>query len=456
MAELQAYHDIVLTYSSTTTNFSVGSNSIIYVFSEGASTSTAGQVFPSSGSFASTVYDIGSFVATNYVQAGLSGPIYRVTSTTATSITMDYVSGTGFTAAINTRLLNIGSSPTKASLAVIYPVDQSTATASTQPLSADSNGNFFFFANTGDYDVLIRNAGNTTDSYIIADITLGAFIRSSATGLVSLQNTADDFSVGGTTLTASAFYVSSADSSVYIGGDTGTRATVDGTNGRVTLVSSGAEPQVLLTNSTGFTGTLTTSHTAARTLTLPDITGTLASLAGTQTFTGAKTFTGGVTVSTAALALTFGMTSTSTAYFQSGLNVGTTDVPTGGDLTAKRLKSNRGTSISVGRFVNTSGWGTGATFAPDTGSTDQRFSFTATAGTTASATCVTTITFEDGTWAAAPFVIAWRNTTGSAPAPAAGTHITWTTTATTVVLTYVFTSAPASTNTAGFTVLVWG
>lgn len=455
MSELQGYHDIVLTWDAAAQTFNVGTNSIVYVFSEGAALNGAQTITGAAGQTL-TVYDAGSFAINDYAQLGVAGPTRLVTAVGATTLTLG--AGVGGTFATNTRVLNIGTAADKSvSHAVIYPVDQTSATPSTQPISADVNGNFFFFADTGDYDILIRNAGNTTDEYIIADVTLAAFIRSSVTGIVSLQSATDDFAVGGTTLGSGtpAFYVDESANKIYIRGNSGLFAAIDGANAQLILSNSGGQPSLLLSNTTGFTTTLSTSHTANRAIVLPDLAGTIALLSGTQTFTGALTFTGGMTVTTTALSLTSALTSTSTGYFQTGLNVGTTDVPAGGDLTVKRLKSNRGTALTSGAFVLSGTWGATATVAVDANSTDQRFSFTITsagAGVGASPTC--TITFTDGTWATAPFANVVRFGGTAAYASGTGNQLTWTLTATTLVITFLGT--PSAGQTLSLSTQVWG
>lgn len=75
-----------------------------------------------------------------------------------------------------------------------------------------------------------------------------------------------------------------------------------------TFIRDTADPtkrlNIDVAGTTNITGVLQSSFTTAKTVTLPDIAGTLASLAGTQTFTGAKTFSGGVTVDTANVTIT--------------------------------------------------------------------------------------------------------------------------------------------------------
>jgi hypothetical protein len=359
------------------------------------------------------------------------------------------------------RVMNIGTANDRtASRATVYPVDNNTSTALIQPISADTNGNFFFFADTGDYDLSIRNSGNTTDLYLLPDITLNAIIISSGTPkIVSIQDVAADFAIGGTTIAAAAFYFDESLELQYIGGSSKPYLQLDGAAGKITLGTSAGDPQVVFDNSTSTTATLTTSHTAAVTLTLPATTTTLAGLAVVETFTVAQTFTGGVTLSTTATTVSSAVQSSSTGYFQSGLNVGTTDTPAGGDLTIKRVKANRGTALALGQFTLSAGWGSTASVAVDTNSTDQRYSFVVTnngTGITAGPNTITINVTADGTWTNAPFAMAWRSSTGTAPAPASGTQITWTTTATTVVISYTFTSAPSAGNTSGYTVFVWG
>lgn len=409
--ELQRYRSFILTYNSTTQTFSTGSSGKVYVFSEGASIN--GTQTPGTGAgTVITVFATGSFAINDFVQFGVAGCVRLVTAVGTTTITVGAViSGTSGTYTTGTRLLNIGTANDKtASHATIYAVDSDAATPITQPLTADSNGNFEFFAATGDYDVLIQSSASV-DLFIDDNITLFAITRSSSTGVVSLANATDDFAVGGATLAASAFYVDESAEQIYIGGNTSPYVLVDGSgsgsNRMLTLLNTAAHP-LLTWSKGGFTCDLVSSHTSSITLTLPATTGTLVGSAGTSTITGAKTFTGGVALNTVATTSNIAFQSSSNGYFQTGLVIGDTTTPTeSGSLDLSRIYATKGTAATTGNVVLTSGWGTSTVTSMDTGSTSTRMRFTITHTSGASATQTTTVTYPTA-WISAPFGIAAR------------------------------------------------
>ncbi len=107
-----------------------------------------------------------------------------------------------------------------------------------------------------------------------------------------------------------------------------------------------------------------------------------------------------------------------------------------------RLRSTLGTALVAGDFALSAGWGTTASVSAVSG-TDQRFRITVTsAGTGQGANPTITLTFKDGTWTAAPFVAFTRN---------GGSQLSitqdWTTTATTLVVTWRGTPVAAETYT---------
>lgn len=454
MSELQRYRSFVLTYNATTQDFEVGNTARIWVFSEGAS--TVNTQSPGGGAGVTlNVYATGSFAINDFCQIGVAGAVRQVTGVGATTLTLGAViSGTTGTYTDGTRVLNIGTASNKSgSKAVVYSVDQDTATPhdwNTGPLTADSSGNYEFYASTGDYDVLIQDSAST-DLYIEANITLFAVARSTALGLVYLASLTDDFAVGGNTLASSAFYVDESAELVYVGGSTAPLVTLDGTNAKVTINSAAAQPQLALINSTTFTNTLTTSHTTTRTFTLPDITGTAIVDAGTQTMSGAKTFTGGVTISTAALTISSATTISGT------LTASNTVTVTGATTDNKRVLSRQGSTLTL-TTGNLTGWGTSpaiemdpaGVFTTPAASKDQRFSFTVTTGTTASPNPTIAITFADGTWSSAPHVMVVRNGGTASTANV----LTWTVTPTALTITY--NGTPSNGTTLPLTVFCWG
>lgn len=103
----------------------------------------------------------------------------------------------------------------------------------------------------------------------------------------------------------------------------------------------------------------------------------------------------------------------------------------GGRSTAGRFFSD-GTALVAGDFALSAGWGTTASVGTITGN-DQWFQATITsAGTGQGANPTATLTFKDGTWTNAPIAICQRADRTNQ----AGAHFTWTTTATTLVLTF--------------------
>jgi hypothetical protein len=122
----------------------------------------------------------------------------------------------------------------------------------------------------------------------------------------------------------------------------------------------------------------------------------------------------------------------------------------GGDYFVNRLWANYGTPLTLGDFSLSSGWGSSATVSVYSGSTDQRGQITVTAnGSGMGANPTLTLTFHDGTWFAAPFAVVGRND----PNAPAGTP-TWSTTPTTLVIT--FPTTPIAGATYQFTWMIMG
>lgn len=126
-----------------------------------------------------------------------------------------------------------------------------------------------------------------------------------------------------------------------------------------------------------------------------------------------------------------------------------------GDLTARRLKA-AGTAIVAGDLSIGAGWGSTATVSIAAGSTDQRGSFTITAnGTGLAAFPTMSLTFHDGTWTTAPFVIV-EEVAGTGLPGTAVPVATTTVSATAINMTYNSTVAPVAGQSHTFTYLVIG
>ena len=470
MAELNKYRSFILTYDSTTGTFVVGSNGFARVFKEGASASQVYNQLSNDAGTVVNVYDSGSFAVNDWAQIGLSGTARKVTAFTATSLTLDSSSGAVQTVAVADRILNIGTASDKTVPGtVIYKVDQTTGTTIDESkVTADANGNFEFFAASGDYDILIQSSGGT-DLFIDGDISLGIMSSNSSSGIggaavVYPTSVTSDFAVGGSAATSCGIYVDTSADTLYINGTTNPNiALTGGTVAKITLdnvsaAASSTDLSLVLKNSSATALTLVTAHTQAQTITFPDLTGTILLAAGTQTVTGAKTFTGGVTITTTATSMTSALQSTSTGYFQSGLTVGTTATPSGGDLLAKRLKSDQGTTVVSAKVVPSTStiFGTNPTVAITSNSKDQRMTFTVTIGASPTGLAGTiVVTYADLTWTTAPFVLVQLSGNTSAQTLSLG-GLTWVVTDTIVTITVNMSAAPAQFTTLTFTMLTWG
>lgn len=100
-------------------------------------------------------------------------------------------------------------------------------------------------------------------------------------------------------------------------------------------------------------------------------------------------------------------------------------------------------------YALSAGFGATASVAVTAGSNDSRGRITITsagAGQAANPTC--TLTFKDGAWPNAPFVIVRRSSFGSQPT----VNFSWTTTTTTLVMTFVGTPVAAETYQVDFSV----
>lgn len=457
MSELQRYSNFILTYSSTTQTFSVGSTGRAYVFTEGATVNQNGSL---SGALNTTltVFDSGSFAANDWMQIGLSGPPRQVKSVDSqTQLTL--FDGSVQTIAIGDRALNIGTASDKSvSHAVIYSYDQTSAGAlSPSRVTADDNGNFEFFADTGDYDVLMQNSSGV-DLAIDADVTLFAINRSDSagiggTGVTYLQSVNDDFAVGFVDTSDFSFYFDTSAKIAYFGSQFDNRVEIaDGASPYVRLVRASGQPSVVF-DGNSFHTTLISSQTSDITITLPNIAGTLL-VGATQTIAGTQTFSGAI-IGQSTLAITGTSTLTGALTAPGGAIIGNNTTKAYTDN--YRISSTKGTTVSSPKVVATgSAFGTSPSTAIASNSKDQRMTFTITVGSSPSTTSGTiTITYEDGVWPIAPFVHAILTGKGGG-ATATITEIDVSTTTAAATLTITFSGAPSVNHTFTFTVFTWG
>ena len=112
-----------------------------------------------------------------------------------------------------------------------------------------------------------------------------------------------------------------------------------------------------------------------------------------------------------------------------------------GVMQLRRVRASRGTVLVAGDFALSAGWGTTASVGSITG-VDQWAQFTITSsGTGQGANPTATLTFKDGTWTNAPIAVCQR----ADRANQTTIEFTWTTTATTLVLTFEGTPIAAET-----------
>jgi hypothetical protein len=104
-----------------------------------------------------------------------------------------------------------------------------------------------------------------------------------------------------------------------------------------------------------------------------------------------------------------------------------------------RERRSGGTSVAAGDFALSAGFGSTASVTVGTGSNDSRGTITiAAAGTGMLANPTCTLTFKDGTWTTAPFAVVSRGGGQQLTAPVIST-----TTATTLVITFIGTPVAA-------------
>jgi hypothetical protein len=137
------------------------------------------------------------------------------------------------------------------------------------------------------------------------------------------------------------------------------------------------------------------------------------------------------------------------ATIQNGNHTTNGTATVNGTTDSYRYKATGGTPLVAGDIALSAGWGTTASVSAISG-TDQRHRFTITsAGTGQGANPTATLTFKDGTWTAAPFAVCSRN-----GGDQASVLPTWTTTATTLIIT--FPGTPTAAQTFSFECVVMG
>lgn len=116
-----------------------------------------------------------------------------------------------------------------------------------------------------------------------------------------------------------------------------------------------------------------------------------------------------------------------------GLVTAKFDMQVDGVLDHARDEYTQGSGIGTADFAISAGWGSGSSVSA-AGGTDARGFVEITAAGTPAADPTVTLTFVDGAWSAAPFAMLQRND-ASAPNPT-GAFLTYTTTTTTLVITF--------------------
>ena len=441
MAELGKFETMVLYSSSGTLTNGVSAKAI--VFNEGATVNGA-QTIAAGGTTAIAVRDIGSFVAGNYAKNGAGGSVTGTVASTGGTTTITFNgSGTAIVLADGARLINYGTNIAGTVPGTsVYSEDQGTSTALTNSVvTADTDGNLKFWAAAGDYDVLIQNSGQTSDLYLIQDVTLNLMSRSSGTGLsganvVYVTNASDDFAVGGTTASTAELYFDTSAKILYLGNATPTTpyAYLDGTNGILKLAST--DPQIIFLGSAALT-TLKQSATSTRVYTFPDVAdGTVIVTTGDQTMSGVKRFSGGVEIKTTALSVTTTSTFTGAVAIT---GVAFTMSGVGANTKLRRLFVDQGTPLDAdgSNFTFSPGWGT--LTAPDKVAygTDQKFTVSVTARATVGATPTIILTFKDGTFTTIPVAVVSMDSSSGAYTAGSTTKdiVQVATTATTMTIT---------------------
>jgi len=307
----------------------------------------------STGPTSATVHTPGGISIGDDVQEGLSGETNNISSVTGTTIV---TAGAGWgTIPDNTRMTPITNLPT------LYEAEDGTTTKS-NPLTTDSNGYAFCYLLNGVNDAVVSGAGLTTT--ILADVP----------------------SVGG------GYFITN-----LFGTGSGTNAWALDT----TRAFSGTD--VLLSIKNLNTNKFVLRHDGRLTLSA-DLIATGATLSGLLTVSsgGATISAGDLTMGAAASRLIPGATSfavRNTANSQDNLLIANAgDVTAFRDLSMRRLRPTRGTSVVVGDFALSAGWGTTATVATAAGSdTSGRISISSS-GTGQTANPTVQFTFKDGAY----------------------------------------------------------
>lgn len=320
-------------------------NADIEVRKQGA---TADAVAFGSGTFNVSVADVGSLEIGHAVNKwSKADDVLDITKTwTVTDIidenTIELTGASLIAVAVGDRFISQED-------AVLFQ-DAQGATAESNPLSTDAVGVAFAWLEGGKYDVLMSGAG-LSKTFVTADVEV-----------IGDSHTVTTFSTG---------------SSVARNNNTlRALATTDilerWQNNGATKVTFYQDGTVAL----------------AGDLTVNDITSA----------TGITITAGGLTVTAGGITITAGdLVVNDDVTIEGALGFGAS----GGFA---RLVVNQGTTITSSEISLNGAWGSGATVTNVLG-TDTRFSFTATAGTGSSAGQQITITFKDGAFAAAPFIL---------------------------------------------------
>lgn len=290
--------------------------------------------------------------------------------------------------------------------------------AETNPFQTDSTGTAEAWAAIEPYDILVSGTGVAT-AYLLKD-----YIPSGHERIIS--------NVLGTG-TARAFILNttraltSGDIIWVVQEDDVDRVYIE-QDGTLVVVAGGAN----ITGNTSVTGTLTSSGALTVSSGGAAVTGN-STVTGTLTTSSTMTVTaGGEVISAGGLQVSgthngADTLTVNTGHVQVAASTGNLTVQgagLGAGVYANRFYAARGTSLVSGDFSG-SGWGTGATYTPLTGSKDQMGQVEIATGTASFvANPTVTLTFKDGTWSNAPFGVAICVRSGGASVDGFGCHIT--------------------------------